>query len=46
MELLQILLNFLCVFRVGDTIHARAGILPQILECLVQCFHRQKMSDR
>ena len=46
MELFKILPNSHSVFRVGHTIHARAGIFPKTFECLLQRFDRQKMSDR
>ena len=46
LQLFQILLNCHRVFRVRDAIHARTGVLTQILERVVQGFHPQKMSDR
>src|SRR6266581_5741730 len=46
MELFQISLYFLGVSCVNHVLHARTGIFPQIFECLLQSFHRQKMSDR
>src|SRR5215510_193411 len=46
MELFYVLVCLLLVVRIGDAVHASAGVLSQTQERLVQRLRCEKMSDR
>src|SRR5262245_40197161 len=46
MELFYVLVCLLVVVRIGDAVHASAGVLSQTQERLVQRLRCEKMSDR
>ncbi len=46
MELTDVLLSLFRVFRIGDGVHARTGVLSQLSESHLQRLGRQQVSQR